>query len=202
MGLWELITGRKKGLMSLSRSELRQQELLLTKERDRLMDRIEKLADKKQQIFGRGAKTKSPELRRALAIEFEAATNEQLLYGRQLNIKSKEVLTVTRVRLARENRRQSEKLGLGRITESDMLKLASMIEDDAISSELYAERLDGLLGMAAEADKAAIGEPSDSAAALMHIWQKMDDGGVAEEEAFSEADEQVRTRARRTLAED
>lgn len=200
---WELLTGKKKGLLDLSRSELRQQELLLGKNRDNLMNRIEKLADKKQDLFKRGAKTKSPELRRALAMEFEGLTNEQILYGRQLNIKSKELMTVTRVRLAKENRESSKKLGLGRISEGDMLRLGQMIENDSISSEVYSERLDELLRGAADADKAALGEADDATATLMHVWERMDRGAVKDEEsAFDEADEKVRSRASRSLAED
>ncbi|MCG3180829.1 MAG: hypothetical protein BIFFINMI_03192 [Phycisphaerae bacterium] len=202
MGLLELITGRKKGLMSMTRAELRQQELLLGKQRDGLMKKIEDLAAAKREIFGRGAKTKSPEVRRALAMEFEARTQEQVLYGRQLNIRSKELLTVTRVRLARENRDQAQKLGMGRIAETDMVRLAAMIEDDAVSAEVYGQRLDELLAGAAEADKAAMGEPTDAAATLMHVWDRMDRGVLADEQAFDEADEKIRSRARGPLAEE
>ncbi len=201
MGLWELITGRKRGLMDMDRSELRQQELLLTRQRDQMMGRIEKLAGEKQDIFRRGAESKAPEMRRALAAEFEARTNEQLLYGRQLNIKSKELLTVARVRLVRENRESADKLGLGRITDRDMMRLAKMIEDDAISAELYGQRLDELLSGAAEADRSVIGEPTDAAATLMHVWEKMDAGDLREEQAFDSADAQIRARAERQIAE-
>ena len=201
MSFWELITGRKKGLMGLSRSELRQQELLLTKHRDQLLARIEKLADDKQAIFARGAATKSPEVRRALAMEFEARTNEQLLYARQLNITGKELLTATRVRLARENRETASKLGLGRISDGDLAGLARMIGDDAVSAEVYGERLDALLGAAAEADRSAVGQPTDAAATLLHVWEQMDSGKLAEAEAFESADAQVRARANKSLAE-
>lgn len=202
MTFWELITGRKRGLMDMSRAEVRQQELMLTKQRDQLLSRIEKLADEKHKIFTRGAASKSPEMRRALAMEFEARTSEQLINARQLNIKSKELLTATRVRLARENRDSAERLGLGRVTNADMLKLARMIENDAISSEMYAERLNDMLGAASAADRAAMGEPSDAAATLMHVWEQMDNGALAETEAFEAADQRVRSRAERSLAQE
>jgi hypothetical protein len=201
MTFWELITGRKKGLMSLSRTELRQQELLLAKHRDQLLARIEKLAGDKQDIFARGAQTRSPEVRRALAMEFEARTNEQLLYARQLNIKGKELLTATRVRLARENRESAQRLGLGRIGQSDMARLARMIEDDAITAEVYGERLDAVLGAAADADRSAVGQPTDAAATLLHVWEQLDAGAMKEAEAFESADAQVRARAGRQSAE-
>jgi len=202
MGLWELITGRKKGLMSLSRTELRRQELLLGKQRDQLVRKIETLAGAKRDLFAKGAAADSAQVRQALAAEFEARTNEQLLYGRQLNIRTKELLTVTRVRLIRENRATAKSLGLGRIGERDMIRLAAMVEDDAISSEVYGQRLDELLSAAADADKAALGEPSDATETLMNIWKRMDAGAIADPaDAFCQADEQVRTRAERRLAE-
>ena len=195
----EWLTKRRKPLSKLTRSELRRKELLLEKDRTRLMNRIRKLDAEKQQIFQQGATEKSPELRLAYAQQFELRTTEQLMVSRQLNIRSKELLTVSRFRMLRENADRAGEAGnkLGMISESDILKLGTMIESDGIRSEAYQERLDEILGTAAEIDEGAKAL-SESGQAVMEIWDRMDVGDINDgEEAFDEADRRVRERQQR-----
>ena len=70
MALIDKIFGTKKTLSELSRQELRREEILIGKHRDRLFKRIEEISTQKQQIFARGAPQTSPELRKALAQDF------------------------------------------------------------------------------------------------------------------------------------
>jgi hypothetical protein len=64
MALIDKIFGRKKTLSELDKTELRKEEILLTKQRDKLFKRISKISEQKQQIFKQGATQKSPELRK------------------------------------------------------------------------------------------------------------------------------------------
>ncbi len=61
MSLLDWLTKRKKPLSQMTRSELRRQELLLEKERARLLDRVTKIARDKQGLFERGAGEQVPE---------------------------------------------------------------------------------------------------------------------------------------------
>ena len=193
MGLFDWYRNRPRSLTQLSRRDLRRKELLLQKQRDQLLRRIEKLADDKQTLFEKGAGEKTPEVRRALAQEFELKTAEQLMLGRQLNIRSKETLTVSRLRMLKENAEQSRTTGdrLGMISQADMLRLERMIESDAVTSELYQERLDDLLSTAATEQGAA--GLSEAGQAVMRIWDQVDSGMMkSTSEAFDEADRRVR----------
>lgn len=189
----EWMTGRAKPLSRMTRSELRRQEIMLEKDRTQLLNRITKLGREKQELFERGSVEKAPEVRRTLAQEFELKTTEQLMLGRQLNIRSKEMLTVSRLRMLRENADragQSNRLGL--ISEGDILRLGKLIEMDAVKSEVYMERLDEILSMGARVDEgnATIGE---SGKAVLDVWEKMDNGVISDKaEAFDEADRSVR----------
>jgi hypothetical protein len=194
MGLFDWLTGQRKPLSKMTRQELRQQELTLQKERNLLLKRVEKLGQEKQTLFDRGAKEKTPEVRRALAQEFEMKTTEQLLVSRQLNVRSKEMLTVSRLRMIRGNAERANLAGdrLGMITERDLVGLSKLIENDAITTEMYQERLDALLEIGAGVDEGAAGV-SEAGQAVMDIWQKMDSGDLANPaEAFDEADRRVR----------
>jgi len=195
IGFLEWLTKRKKPLSQMTRTELRRQELLLEKDRARLLNKITKLGKDKQGLFERGANEKMPEVRRMLAQEFEMRTSEQLMHSRQLNIRSKELLTVSRLRILRENADRAQESGkLGLIGQADILRLGKLIESDAVKSELYQERLDEILSLGASVDEGAAGL-SEAGQTVMDVWEKMDTGDITnKEEAFDEADRSVRER--------
>ncbi|UCF34115.1 MAG: hypothetical protein JSV78_02170 [Phycisphaerales bacterium] len=195
MAFLEWLTKRRKRLSNMTRAELRRQELLLEKDRTQLVKKISKLAKEKQELFGRGAEEKTPEIRRMLAQEFELRTTEQLMLARQLNIRSKEMMTVSRLRMLRENAdRAGTSTKLGLISETDMLKLSKLIESDAVKAEVYQERLDELLAIGASVDEGAA-SLSEAGQTVMNVWEKMDAGVISDKnEAFDEADRSVRER--------
>src|SRR5678816_4699677 len=145
MALIDKIFGTKKTLSELSRQELRREEILLTKQRERLFKRIGDISTQKQKIFQQGAQQKSPELRKALAQDFELKTQEQLMSARELNLRSKELLTVSRLRMVKENQSHGKALGRLNVTDKDVAKITQWIEDDAVSQDMYRERLDAVL---------------------------------------------------------
>lgn len=198
MAILDRIFGRKS-LSQLTPAELRKEEILLTKQRDRLLKQIEQSAAEKQRIFQSGAKSKSPELRQALAAEFELKTQAQLLAAKELNVKSKELLTVARLRIVKENRQHGRARGRLNIGARDVAKISAWIEDDAVSQDLYAQKLDAMLELGAHADREALGAAGLSQAGkeLLSIWDQMDRGQVKGESAFDQADAAARRAAER-----
>ncbi len=192
--MFEWLIKREKPLSRMTRQELRREELLLEKDRAQLLKRIEKLAVDKQSLFTKGAAEKTPEVRRVLAQEFELKTSEQLMMSRQLNIRSKEMMTVSRLRMLRENAERAKLHGnkLGLVSEKDLLALGKLIESDAISAELYQQRLDEILSLGAEVDEGSAGV-SEAGRQVLDIWEKMDTGLIKDGvEGFDEADRRVR----------
>src|SRR3954464_13716575 len=193
MALIDKLFGTKKSLSELNKQELRREEILLTKQRDRLFKRIETVANDKQKIFQQGATQKSPELRKALAQDFKLKTQEQLMAARELNLRSKELLTVSRLRMVKENNEKGRALGRRNLTDKDVAKISQWIEDDAVSQDMYTERLNTILELGEQSDKDALAAAGLSSAGqeLLNIWNEMDRGAVKEEEAFEEADKAV-----------
>ncbi len=194
MGLFDWLTKTKKSLSQMTRQELRRQELLLNRDRDQLIKRINQLAEQKQEIFQKGRVEKSPEVRRVLAQEFDLRTTEQLMGTRQLNIRSKEALTVTRMRMLRENAERAAARGskLGFISEKDLVALEKMIENDTITSEMYQSRLDDMLQLGAADGESAL---SPGTQQVLDVWEQMDTGLINDEtQAFDEAERRVRER--------
>jgi hypothetical protein len=195
MALIDKLFGKKvKSLSELSRQELRREEILLEKQRERLFKKIETIATDKQKIFQQGASQKTPELRKALALQFEMKTQEQLMASRELNLRTKELMTVGRMRLVQEGRERGKTAGRLNVTEKDVARITQWIEDDAITQEMYQERLDAILEIGAESDKSALAgqKLSEPGQELMNIWNDMDRGQIKEDEAFEEADKAVR----------
>src|SRR5438552_13176603 len=196
MALIDKLFGKKeKTLSELTTAELRREEILLTKDRDKLFKRLEQITADKQKIFQQGATQKSPELRKALAMQFELKTQEQMLTGRQLNVRSKELLTVSRVKMMKENApKMSGAMGRLNLTEKDVAKIAGWIEDESVTQDMYNERLDEILGLGAASDKDALDRAglTSTGQELMNIWNDMDRGAIKHEEAFQEADKAVR----------
>jgi hypothetical protein len=197
MALIDKIFGKKKTLSELTRQELRREEILLEKQRDRLFKKIETIATDKQKIFQQGAQQKSPELRKSLALQFEMKSQEQLMVAKELNLRSKELMTVGRLRMVQENREKGRALGRLNVTDKDVAKISSWIEDDAVSQEMYSERLDQILELGAQSDKDALAgtQLKEAGAEIMNIWNEMDRGQIQEKQAFEEADKAVRKRS-------
>ena len=197
MALIDKFFSRKKTLSDLDRQGLRKEEILLTKQRDRLFKKIEQISVDKQKIFKQGATQKSPELRKALAQDFELKTQEQLMSARELNLRSKELLTVSRLRMVKENNEKGRALGRLNLTDKDVAKISQWIEDDSVSQDMYLERLNSILELGERSDKDAMAAAGLTSAGqeLMNIWNEMDRGAVKEDEAFEEADKAVRRRS-------
>lgn len=196
MALLDKILGRNKTLSDLSPQELRKEEILIGRQREKLVKKIETISTAKQKIFQQGAAQKSPELRKALAQDFELKTQEQLMSSRELNLRSKELLTVSRLRMVKENQGKSAALGRLKVTDRDVAKINGMIEDDSITQEMYTERLDSILDTGLAADKDALGSATvgEAGQELLDIWNQIDRGSMKQEAAFDKADAAVRQR--------
>jgi hypothetical protein len=197
MALLDKIFGSQKTLSELNRQELRKEEILLEKQRDRLFKKVETIAVDKKKIFEQGATQKSPELRKALAMQFEMKTQEQLMAARELNLRTKELMTVGRLRMVKENSAKGKVLGRLNVTDKDVQRINQWIEDDGISQEMYQEKLDQILQIGAQSDKAALAgmQLQEAGTEIMNLWNDMDRGALKQDEALEAAEQAVRRKA-------
>ncbi|MFH1746759.1 MAG: hypothetical protein ABIG44_06905 [Planctomycetota bacterium] len=196
MDFFTWLTTKRKSLATMSMTELRAQEMLRESERNRMQAKMTKLARDKQKIVDRGAKEKTPEMRRTYAQQYDLLHTEQMMVARHLNIRSKELLTVARLRMLRENstRAKTAAGGLVPIREADIAVIERLIENDRVSAEIYQERLDEILAAGQEADEATAAV-SPAAEELLKVWNDMDAGLIrSADEAFDEAEKRVRER--------
>ena len=196
MALIDKIFG-KKTLSDLSPLELRKEEILIGKQRDRLLKKVEDLAQQKQKIFSLRATQKSPELRAALAQDFELKTQEQIQSARELNLRSKELMTVSRLRLIRESNAKGAGRGRLNLTDRDVARISGWIESDHVSQDMYRERLDTLISLGSASDQDALASQglSQTGQELLSLWDQLDRGQVKQEEAFTKADAVARRQA-------
>jgi hypothetical protein len=195
MNFFEWLTTRRKTLATMNAAELRAQEMLLDNDRNRMQAKVRGLAVEKQKLIEQGAKEKTPEMRRTYAQQFDLLHTEQMMVARQLNIRSKEMITVSRLRMLREHAPSTVLTG-GRVVirDSDLATIARLIENDQITGEMYNERLNEILALGQEVDEAATGL-SPASQELMKVWNDMDAGLIKTAgEAFDEAEKRVRER--------
>ena len=181
----------------MSVAELRAQEMLLENERNRMQAKVRQLAAQKQQLIAQGSQEKTPEVRRALAQQYDLLHTEQMMVVRQLNVRSKELLTVSRLRMLRENQPTARLGTTGRVAlrEGDLATIARLIENDQITTEVYQERLDRILELAQEADAGSAGL-SPAGQEILKVWNDLDAGLIKDAAAaFDEAEKRVRERA-------
>lgn len=196
MNFFTWLTTKRKTLATMSATELRAQELMLENERNRMQARVSKLGTDKQKLIDKGAKEKTPELRRTFAQQYDLLHTEQMMVSRHLNIRSKELLTVSRMRMIRETagRAGVGAMAMGAIRESDLAVIERLIENDKITSEMYLERLDAILQLGHDADKEASGL-SEASSELLKVWNDMDAGLIKDSgAAFDEAEKRMRER--------
>jgi hypothetical protein len=133
-----------------------------------------------------------------LANQYDLLHTEQMMVSRHLNIRSKELLTVSRLRMLRQNATTTlGETGRTPIREQDLVTIARLIENDQITTEMYQEKLGQILEVGAETDVTA-GEAGMSAAGkeLMKIWNDMDAGLIKDApSAYDEAEKRMREAA-------
>lgn len=194
MNFFEWLTTKRKTLGTMSVAELRAQEMLLENERNKQQAKVRKLANEKQKLLGQGAAEKTPEMRRTIAQQYDLLHTEQMMISRQLNLRSKELLTIARLRMLRENQPTTRLGTTGRVAirPQDMSLIARLIENDRITTEMYQERLDEILSLGHEEAEEAAGL-SPAGEELMKIWNDMDAGLIKDDAAaYDEAEKRLR----------
>lgn len=179
---------RRKPLSKLNAVQLRKEELMAESRRKRLEKKAVKLSKDKEKIFERGVKETSPELRRTLAQQFDLNTTEQLMVGRQLNIATKELMIVSRVRAVKQN------TGVTAVVRAtDLVGIETAMDKDAAAAAAYQE----ILNDAMDATTIDEGDTmlSEAGQDVLRAWQGLDTGTIPDAEtALAEADRQTRER--------
>ena len=189
---------RKK---ELTLTEVKREEMKLNIRENQTIGKLEKLEQEREEIFAKGAKIKSPSRRRQLARIYEMKSGGTKMLERELNLLSKELTTLSALKLALE-RKESAKEGIGHILNRvDESELMTLLEDDKITQEMYSERLNEALSMVTEGNEAVINDLGREGNDVMKVWQKMDDGEIESfEDGLREADRIVRKKERETEA--
>ena len=195
MGFFEFLGVKKK---DLSLEQVKREEIKLGIRETQTLSKLEKLEKEREDIFSKGMKIKSPPRRRQLARLYEMKSSGVKTLERELSILSKEITTISALKLALE-RRSTSKDGVQRILERvDEARLMTYLEDDKISQEMYLEKLNGVLSTVTDGATQITEDLGKEGSEVMDVWQKMDEGEI---ENFSDglklADKAVREKEKR-----
>lgn len=195
MGLMQFLGVKKK---ELTLEQVKREEIKLGIRETQTLSKLEKLEKEREEIFAKGLKIKSPPRRRQLARLYEMKSSGVKMMERELGILSKEITTISALKMALE-RRQTSKDGVSRILDRvDEAKLMTYLEDDKISQEMYLEKLSGVLSTVTDGAQQITEDLGKEGSEVMQVWQKMDEGEI---ENFTDglklADKAVREKEKR-----
>jgi hypothetical protein len=195
MGLFEFLGVKKK---EITLEQVKREEIKLGIRETQTLSKLEKLEKEREDIFSKGMKIKSPPRRRQLARLYEMKSTGVKTLERELSILSKEITTISALKMALE-RRTTGKEGVSRILERvDEARLMTYLEDDKISQEMYLEKLNSVLSSVTDGASQITEDLGKEGSEVMDVWQKMDEGEI---ENFADglklADKAVRQKEKR-----
>jgi hypothetical protein len=199
MGLLEFLGVKRK---DLSFEQVKREEIKLGIREGQTLSKLEKLEKEREDIFSKGMKIKSPPRRRQLARLYEMKSTGVKTLERELSVLSKEITTISALKLALE-RQQMSKDGVSRLLERvDEAKLMTALEDDKISQEMYLEKLNGVLSTVTDSAHQITEDLGKEGSEVMDVWQKMDEGKIDSfEDGLKLADRKVREREKKSELE-
>ena len=148
-------------------------------------------------VNGRGSEEENADLIRSISrhgtrVVYDPANmlrHNQIaeMIERELTRVVKELMTLNRVRGIMERQRQIPTQNiLQNLTETDLVKLTTLLEDDKVGEELYVQKLDTLLGVVNDPayESQDIG---NEGLEVLKTWEQMDEGELDFEEGLKEA---------------
>jgi len=199
MGLLEFLGVKKK---DLSLDQVKREEIKLGIRENQTLSKLERLEKEREDIFSRGTKIRAPSRRRQLARLYELKSSGVKTLERELATISKELTTISALKLALE-RQQMSKDGLSRLLNRvDEARLMTYLEDDKVSQEIYLEKLNSVLATVSEGASQITEELGKEGAEVMNVWQRMDEGEIESfEDGLKHADRAVREKEKRAEME-
>ena len=187
MSIMSRLLRRKKKLTDFTVDEIRVEEKRLEIRENQHINQIEKYDKIREDIFHQGAKNKSPSRRRIHARRFNETCQRLQIIERDLSRVVKELMTLSRVRAVMERKKSGKTENiLQKLTEEDMVKLTTLLEDDKINEEVYMQKLDGVLGIVNDPayETTDLGEAGSD---VLKTWERMDEGDLEFDEGLREA---------------
>ena len=192
MGFLDILGVKKK---DLTLDQVRREEIKLGIRESQTLAKLERSEKEREEIFAQGMKQKSPARRRQLARLYEARSSGVKMMERELSVISKELTTISALKLALE-RQQHSREGVSKLLNRvDEAQLMTYLEDDKITQEMYLEKLNNVLSTVTDNATQITETLGKEGNDVMQVWQKMDEGEIDNfEDGLKLADKAVRAR--------
>lgn len=191
---------KERSLADVSLEEVKGEEMRVGIREKQVIAKIESLDAQKKEIFGQGAKEKSPWRRRQYARRFQIAGFELKMANSDFARISKEMLTLQAVRHAVERRDQDKE---GKLSMMNLLRdteLVKLLEDDKITYDVYLQKLNDTLSVAEGSQVDLAQEVGKEGSELLDIWSRMDEGEIPDvEEGMKHAEKAVTKKIEKQL---
>ena len=147
MGFLQLIGVKQK---NLSLEQVKREEIKLGIRENQTLSKLEKIEKEREDIFAKGMKIKAPSRRRQLARLYDAKSAGVKNMERELALISKELSTISALKLALERQKRTHEGLSSPLHKVDESELMTYLEDDKVTQEMYLEKLNSVLSTVTE----------------------------------------------------
>lgn len=179
--------GHKRGITEIPIEEIRLEERRKEVRENQLIAQVEKMDKEKEEIFREGAKCKSAERRKIYARRFNDLMTRIKFADRDLNMVSKELMLLGRIRAIRERSSTQTSSILSNLNEKNMTEIAKLLENEKITEEMFLTKCDELLGIAND-PAYAMEDLGKEGSSVMKAWEAMDEGQMDFDSGLKEAE--------------
>lgn len=182
---------KKKKKITLE--EVRIEEKRLEIRENQLVKKLESTERRKNDLFRKGAETKTRALRRIYARKFEEATKQGQMEERELLRLGKELRVLSRLRMLLERRSRTSRTAslLERLDDSQLRELARLVDSQDLPDAEFDEKVDMVLGLTEQEPEEVTEGLGEEALEVMKVWEEMDRGQFEFEEGLRTASRAV-----------
>lgn len=194
--IFEKLFNRKK---KLSLEEVRVEEKRLELRESQLVKKLESVERRKNDLFRKGAETKTRALRQIYARKFEEATKSAQLEERELLRLGKEIRVLSRIRMVLERQSRTSRTAplIERLDENQTKELMRLVDSQDLRDAEFNEKVDTLLGVT-EQEPEEVEQPlGEEGVEVIKVWEEMDRGQFEFEEGLRQASKAVEEREKK-----
>jgi hypothetical protein len=182
MGFLGRIFGKQNSLKKLKLEELKREQIRLTQEERKLVNKFDDLEGQKKALFDQGLKEGSEAKRRILAREYKTLDSRVKHFENNLKFFSKQIRIINGLVSVKENERIFEQMGVSKlINNMDLAELQAYVEEASTEGEFRMDKFTSILEVMEEQEKILTDHQDEKdIEEIMDTWRDMESMGATE----------------------
>ena len=182
MSWLDSLFGKKNSLKKLKLEELKKEQIRLTQEERKLVNKFDEFEAQKKAVFDQGLKNSSEAKRRILAREYKTVDTKIKHLETNLKFFSKQIRIINGLMAIKENERIFENMGVSNlINKMDISELQQYVEEASTEGEFMMDKFTSLLEVMEDQEKVLTDHQDEKdIEEIMDTWREMESMGANE----------------------